>query len=126
MEETLWRPIGHHWFDATHITYGVITFGWNAVGRAKIEGSIFYGREPDEDRWDFDSMRLDSYSMRFTLNPTENWSIQGSAAMRNEPERLPAKIGYLRMTAAPHQRLQRGQAETSATRSISCERNGSA
>jgi hypothetical protein len=93
-------PIGHHWFDATHITYGVVTVGWNEVGKAKIEASLFNGREPDENRWDVDSLSLDSYAMRFTLNPTPNWSFQGSAAMLNEPEKLHPKIDYLRMTAS--------------------------
>ncbi len=108
-------PIGHHWFDATHITYGVITFGWNEVGKAKIEASIFNGREPDEDRWDIDSMGLDSYSMRFTLNPTANWSIQGSAAMLNEPERLHPKIDYLRMTASATYNRPRGRGNWQTT-----------
>src|SRR5262245_44257651 len=46
-------PIGHHWQDSTHITFGVATGGlqWRDL---KIEGSIFTGREPDEDRYDFD------------------------------------------------------------------------
>ena len=26
-------PMAHHWFDATHITYGVVTVGWNEVGK---------------------------------------------------------------------------------------------
>ncbi len=28
-------PIGHHWFDATHITYGVLTVGWNELNRGE-------------------------------------------------------------------------------------------
>jgi hypothetical protein len=93
-------PIGHHWFDATHITYGVFTVGWNELNKAKVEASIFNGREPDEDRWDVDPIQLDSYSMRFTLNPTDNWSVQGSFASLNEPEKLHPRIDYLRITAS--------------------------
>lgn len=93
-------PIGHHWFDATHITYGVITAGWNELNKAKIEASIFNGREPDENRWDVDSMRLDSYSLRFTLNAAENWSVQGSFGSLNEPEVLHRGIDFLRITAS--------------------------
>lgn len=63
-------PITHHWFDSTHITHGVATFGWVAANRVKIEASIFNGREPDENRWDVDSLRLDSYAIRFTANPS--------------------------------------------------------
>src|SRR5881227_3395133 len=37
-------PIGHHWQDSTHVTFGVATAGvvWTNV---KVEGSIFTGRE---------------------------------------------------------------------------------
>jgi len=46
-------PLGHHWQDSTHVTFGVATAGlqWRSV---KVEGSIFTGREPDENRYDFD------------------------------------------------------------------------
>ena len=46
-------PISHHWQDSTHITFGVVTLGavWHNL---KIEGSTFKGREPDEDRYDFE------------------------------------------------------------------------
>ena len=40
-------PMTHHWFDSTHITFGVVTAG--LYGRRwKMEGSVFNGREPDE------------------------------------------------------------------------------
>ena len=42
-------PLGHHWLDSTHITYGVATLGW-IRGGVKLEGSVFTGREPDENR----------------------------------------------------------------------------
>ncbi len=40
-------PISHHWFDSTHITYGVVTTGM-ATPHWQIEGSVFRGAEPDE------------------------------------------------------------------------------
>ncbi len=46
-------PISHHWLDATHITFGVITAGVYST-RVKIEASIFNGREPDEVRTNLD------------------------------------------------------------------------
>src|SRR5262249_45416527 len=54
-------PIGHHWQDSTHVTFGVATAGlvWRDI---KIEGSIFTGREPNEDRYNFDQPDFDSYS----------------------------------------------------------------
>ena len=69
-------PITHHWQDATHVSFGVLTAG--LFGRTwKMEGSYFNGREPDENRWDIDPIKLDSYSGRLTLNPTANWSFTG-------------------------------------------------
>ena len=80
-------PIGHHWQDATHISFGVLTAGifthtW------KLEGSAFNGREPDDSRWNFDPIRLDSYSGRFTVNPTERWSLEAGYGYLKSPEAL--------------------------------------
>lgn len=78
-------PIGHHWFDATHIAFGVITGG--VYGRQwKMEGSLFNGREPDEKRTTIDLDRLDSYSGRLWYLPTERWALQISAGRLNEAE----------------------------------------
>jgi hypothetical protein len=78
-------PLGHHWQDATHITFGVVTAG--LFGRTwKAEASAFNGREPDEERWDFDRMRLDSWSGRVTLNPTHQLSLTVGYGLLNEPE----------------------------------------
>jgi hypothetical protein len=92
-------PIGHHWMDATHITFGVLTGGivWNGW---KLEGSLFNGREPDEQRWDIDSLRLDSTSVRLTWNPTANWSMQASWGRLNSPEALEPNIDQQRITAS--------------------------
>src|SRR5258708_12946899 len=80
-------PITHHWQDATHITFGVITAG--LFTRAwKVEASAFNGREPDENRWDFDFRRLDSYAGRVTLNPGEPWSLSASYAYLRRAEAL--------------------------------------
>src|SRR5216110_1944874 len=65
-------PIAHHWQDATHVSFGVLTGGIYSR-RLQLEGSVFNGREPDEKRWDFDSIKLDSYSGRVTVNPTAHW-----------------------------------------------------
>ena len=109
-------PIVHHWLDSTHISYGVLTFGWIASNKAKIEASIFNGREPDEDRWDVDRIRLDSYSVRFTANPTPDWSFQASFAELNEPEALHEGIDFLRITASLtyNRRRERGNWQTTA------------
>lgn len=84
-------PIGHHWFDSTHITFGVVTAGY-AQGRWKIEASAFKGREPDQRRWNLERPRLDSWSVRGFWNPTANLSFQISTGHIHSPEQLdPAK-----------------------------------
>ena len=46
-------PLSHHNFDSTHIAFGVVTAAVDH-GPWVLEGSVFNGREPDENRWDFD------------------------------------------------------------------------
>src|SRR5712692_665580 len=82
-------PISHHWQDGTHITFGVVTVG--VFTRAvKLEASWFNGREPDDDRADFDyaGRRLDSYSARVSVNPGPRWSVSGWYAYLKSPEQL--------------------------------------
>jgi len=78
-------PISHHWNDGTHITFGVLTLGYR-YDKFKIEASSFTGREPDENRYDFDKPRFDSYSGRLSFNPSENWSFQASHGWIKSPE----------------------------------------
>jgi hypothetical protein len=78
-------PIGHHWFDATHITFGVITAGVYGP-RWKVEGSSFNGREPDEQRKGLDFAALDSFSGRVSWLPSANLAIQFSAGQLMEAE----------------------------------------
>jgi hypothetical protein len=80
-------PLGHHWQDATHISYGVVTGGVFAR-RWKLEGSLFNGREPDEKRFAMDPIRLDSWSSRMTVNPTANWSATLGIGWLKSPESL--------------------------------------
>ena len=68
-------PITHHWFDSTHITCGVVTAGLYGT-RWKVEGSAFNGREPDEERTDFDLGRMDSGSGRVWFLPSPRWALQ--------------------------------------------------
>jgi hypothetical protein len=78
-------PITHHWFDSTHLTYGVATAGVYA-SRWKLEGSVFNGREPDEERTDFDLGTMDSWSGRAWFMPSPRWVFQVSAGRLNEAE----------------------------------------
>jgi hypothetical protein len=80
-------PLAHHWTDATHITYGVLTAGL-FTRYAKLEGTLFNGREPDEKRYDFDFHPLDSYGVRLSVTPSPHWAISASYASLEEPEAL--------------------------------------
>jgi hypothetical protein len=106
-------PISHHWLDSTHITYGVVT-GGVVYGRWKFEGSIFNGREPDEQRWNFDSPRLDSASGRVSWNPTDDWSFQASYGFIKEPEALEPGVNQHRITASAiyNKKLEHGNWQT--------------
>ena len=92
-------PLGHHWQDATHIAFGVVTAGiftrsW------KLEGSAFNGREPNDERWDFDRIKLDSYSGRLTVNPGPAWSLSAGYGYLASPEELSPDEATHRFTAA--------------------------
>ena len=94
-------PLGHHWQDATHISYGVVTAG--LFSRSwKLETSIFNGREPDQDRTNFDykGRSLDSYSARFTANPDRTWSLSASYAYFKSPEALDPGLSEQRISAS--------------------------
>ena len=82
-------PIAHHWQDGTHVTFGVLTAGVFTHGM-RLEGSWFNGREPDENRTDFDytGRRLDSFSGRATVNPGPRWSLSAWYAYLRSPEGL--------------------------------------
>jgi hypothetical protein len=80
-------PLSHHNHDSTHISSDVITAGLTA-GSVTIEGSGFHGREPDENRWDIDQGKLDSYSGRLTIAGPDGFSFQISAGFRAHPEQL--------------------------------------
>ena len=80
-------PLGHHTFDSTHISYGVITAALDH-GPWIVEGSLFNGREPDENRWNFDFGPLDSVSGRVWFRPNDAWEFQASTGFLRHPEEL--------------------------------------
>ena len=91
--------LGHHLQDSTHIADDVITTGLT-YKIARFEASGFHGREPDEFRWDIDSGKIDSWSIRATVNPAMNWSAQYSFAHLTSPEALHPDEDLDRMTAS--------------------------
>lgn len=94
-------PITHHWFDSTHITYGVITAGV-ASPKFQLETSVFRGAEPDENRWDIETPKLDSWSVRGTWTPSPRWAVQASYGEIREPEALHPGQDEHRFTASAH------------------------
>ncbi|MFL6373159.1 MAG: plastocyanin/azurin family copper-binding protein, partial [Pyrinomonadaceae bacterium] len=92
-------PIGHHWQDATHITFGVVTAGYS-FGKWKVEASAFNGSEPNENRYNFDKPRLNSFSGRFSYNPTKNLALQVSHGYMRNPEPLDPDVHIMRRTTA--------------------------
>ena len=92
-------PISHHWQDATHVSFGAITGGL-FTKTAQVEVSAFNGREPDQRRWNFDPIKIDSYSSRFTVNPTAAWSVSAGYGYLKSPEALNPKMSMHRLTAS--------------------------
>jgi len=80
-------PLAHHNQDSTHISYDVLTAGVTA-SIVTVEGSIFHGAEPDENRWNLEAGALDSYSGRVWLRPTNELAIQLSVAHLEHPEAI--------------------------------------
>jgi len=92
-------PLGHHWQDATHITFGVATVGLRHRN-LKLEGSIFTGREPNEERYGFDKPTFDSYSLRLSLNPKPSLALQLSQAWINDVHEIGAREDVRKTTAS--------------------------
>jgi hypothetical protein len=91
-------PLAHHTLDSTHISMGVITTGFDH-GPWTIEGSLFNGREPDDNRWDLmDPGPLDSWSARVWYEPSPAWQFQVSHGLLKHPE--PLEPGSIRRTTA--------------------------
>ncbi|UHG93663.1 hypothetical protein [Spirosoma oryzicola] len=92
-------PLGHHWQDATHILFGVATVGFRYKW-VKLEGSTFKGREPDENRYNFDKPKFDSYSYRVSVNPSPSLALQFSQGYLHSPEDAHPDENVTRTTAS--------------------------
>jgi len=91
--------LGHHWQDSTHISFGVVTVGLY-TRQLKLEGSWFNGREPDDNRYDFDFHPLNSYSARLSYNPFADLSLQISYGYLKSPEELEPDVSVQRITTS--------------------------
>jgi len=113
----LLAPITHHWLDATHITFGVLTAGIYG-DRWKAEASAFNGREPDEERTGLDLAPLDAVSGRLWFLPTANVAMQVSAGHLNEAEPGESgdpRVDVTRVTASATYHRLRGEGGIWAT-----------
>jgi hypothetical protein len=90
-------PLSHHLQDSTHISFGVVTTGFT-YRWFKLEGSIFNGREPGENRYNFEANPWNSRSARLWFAPNSNWSMQVSHGFLKNPEAL--EPGDVRRTTA--------------------------
>lgn len=91
--------LAHHLQDSTHISFGVLTTGFT-YRWFKLEGSIFNGREPDENRYDFDSHKWNSRSARLWFMPNSNWAFQISHGFLRSPEGQEPDADIRRTTAS--------------------------
>jgi hypothetical protein len=80
-------PLAHHLQDSTHISFGVFTTGFT-YRWFKLEGSLFNGREPDENRYNFEFNPWNSRSARLSFAPNDNWAMQVSYGLLKNPEAL--------------------------------------
>lgn len=94
-------PIGHHWQDASHESFGVVTAGLNTHS-VRLEGSVFNAREGDDFYYnlDYKGARLDSYSARLTVAPTGNVAVSGWTGYLMAHDRLETPIGMQRYGAS--------------------------
>lgn len=88
-ENDPFAPLGHHWQDASHQSFGVVTLGVN-TRTLKLEGSVFNPREPDENHLivDYRGAKLDSYSGRLSWAATSHLVASTWWAYLNSHDRL--------------------------------------
>ncbi len=93
--------LSHHLQDSTHISFGVFTTGFT-YRWFKLEGSIFNGREPGENRYNFEAHPWSSRSARLWFAPNRNWSAQVSYGFLRRPEAAEPNTDIRRVTASVH------------------------
>jgi len=101
--------LAHHLQDSTHITFGVLTTGFT-YRWFKLEGSVFNGREPDENRYNFEAHSWNSRSARLSIMPNKNWVVQTSYGFLRSPEASEPDTDIRRGTASVqyNKKLKRG------------------
>jgi hypothetical protein len=92
----------------------VVTLGY-VLGNVKLEASAFRGREPDQDRYDIETGKLDSAAVRLSYNPTRNWALQASRGHIKSPEALHPDDDVDRTTASAIYQRNFGSAKWQTT-----------
>jgi hypothetical protein len=77
----------------------------------RLEASGFHGAEPNENRWNIDWGRMDSFSARVSWFPAKQWSAQFSAGRLTKPEAL-ENSDVVRMTGSVHYTRARSNGES--------------
>jgi Cu/Ag efflux protein CusF len=105
--------LGHHVQDSTHIAGSVLTIGAQS-GAVGYAFSGFHGQEPDENRWDIDTGRIDSWAARVTFDPTPHWTAQLSTGHLKHPEAAePGDVQRTTASVAYSTATSLGQSDTS-------------
>jgi len=124
-ESAMGVPLAHHWQDATHISNGVVTFGAD-IGKFRLEGSGFHGREPGENRLTITPGSLDSWSARLSFAPTPNWVMQVSHGRLKSPEaHEPGDVARTTASIMYNKRWDDGNWATAAVWGRNATANGS-
>src|SRR6185436_16657079 len=91
--------LGHHTQDSTHVSNDVITLGFSG-GPLQLEASTFRGREPNENRWNIDQGKPDSFAARLTMSLKNTVVGQFSMGRINNREASEPDLDTLRTTAS--------------------------
>jgi hypothetical protein len=106
-------PLSHHLQDSSHISFGVFSTGFT-YRWIKLEASLFNGREPDENRYDFEFNPWNSRAVRFSIAPTKNLAMQWSYGFLKNPEALkPGDVRRMTASLSYNKRFARGNLATS-------------
>ncbi len=101
-------PLTHHLQDSTHISFGVFTTGFT-YRWLKVEGSFFNGREPGENRYNFEFNPWNSRSVRLSFAPNKNWAMQWSYGLLKNPEALePGDVKRMTASVSYNKQFARG------------------
>jgi len=101
-------PLSHHLQDSSHISFGVFTTGFQ-YRWFKLEGSLFNGREPGENRYNFEAHPWNSRSARLWFAPNSNWTMQVSHGLLRNPEALePGDVRRTTASVSYNRKFERG------------------